>query len=82
MDKLTKEIVKNIKNDVKKRKLSKEEKLEYYNNIYQIYGWDIYDLVTPIKIQNLDIKNLLKSGRFEDIYFKYGEEVYNDNISL
>ena len=82
MDKLTKEIVKNIKNDVKKRKLSKEEKLEYYNNIYQIYGWDIYDLVTPIKIQNLDIKNILKSGRFEVIYFKYGEEIYNDNISF
>lgn len=80
MDKQKKEIVKNIKKDIKQRKLSNEEKIEYYNSIYQIYGSEVFNLVTPPKIQKRDIKNMLKLGNFEDIYFKYGEDKYNKNI--
>lgn len=80
MDKETKYNIKRIKRDIKDRKLSKEEQVDYYNNIYHLYGTNVYKKVTPKSIKKKDVKNLLKSGRFDDIYFKHGEETYNENL--
>lgn len=80
MDKTNREIIKGIKKDLRERKLSKQDKIEYYNSIYQIYGSKIYKSVTPSNIKKKDIKCLLKSGKFEDIYTKYGDSIYRENI--
>lgn len=81
MDKETKDNIKKIKNDLKGRKLSKDEKVDYYNDIYHLYGTKVYKKVTPKSTKKKDIKNLLKSGRFEDIYFKYGEKTYKEKLA-
>lgn len=80
MDKETKDNIKKIKNDLKGRKLSKDEKMDYCNEIYRLYGINVYKKVTPRSIKRKDIKNLLRSGRFDDIYFKYGEETYKEKL--
>lgn len=72
--------IKNIKRDIKSKKLNKDEKQEYYNEVYHLYGARVYRRVTPERLQKKDIKNLLKNGKFEDIYFKHGESKYNENI--
>lgn len=80
MDKETKDNIKKIKSDIKGRKLSKEEKVDYYNNIYHLYGAKIYDIVTPESIKKQDVKDLLKRGKFDDIYFKHGKLTYRLNL--
>lgn len=72
--------IKKIKRDIKSKKLNKDEKQEYYNEVYHLYGARVYRRVTPERLQKKDIKNLLKNGKIEDIYFKHGEAKYNENI--
>lgn len=74
------DIKKSIKRDIKKRHLSKEDKLEYYNCVYNVYGSKIYQLVTPNSIKKEDLCSIANSGKFEDIYYKYGEKIYNEYI--
>lgn len=80
MDKSIYDIKKSIKRDIKKRALSKEDQLEYYNCVYNVYGSKIYQLVTPNSIQKKDLCSIVYSGKFEDIYYKYGEKIYNNCI--
>ena len=66
---------KEIKQNIKK--LKKEKR---YDDIYTLYGQDVYLYYAPEKYIKKDIKNLLKKGLFEDIYTKYGSPYYNSYI--
>lgn len=59
MDKSIYDIKKSIKRDIKKRALSKEDQLEYYNCVYNVYGSKIYQLVTPNSIQKKDLCSIV-----------------------
>lgn len=74
-----KKIIKDIKKEVKTKK-TKDEKSEYYEDVYHIYGKDIYDKVIPKKYKKADIKKLLKENRFQDIYFKHGKKEYEKHL--
>ena len=62
-------------NDILKLRKAKE-----YDKIFEVYGQSIYKISVPVGYQKKDIKNLIKSGRFEDVYRKYGTGVYNEKI--
>ena len=74
-----KKTIKDIKKEVKTKK-NIDEKSEYYEEVYHIYGKDIYDEVTPKKYKKADVKELLKENRFQDIYFKHGKEEYEKHL--
>ncbi len=47
-----------------------------YDEIFEAYGQRIYNLVAPKSYKKKDLKKLVKSGRAEDIYRKYGDFKY------
>lgn len=79
MDKENKETIKSIKKKLKS--MNKEEKKEYYGQIYSLYGKNIFHKIVPKKYKEDDLDNLLAEGKFQDIYFKYGEKTYNENLT-
>ena len=56
------------------KKLLSERK---YEEIYRLYGSQIYTKYVPKKYQKEDIKKLIEEKRFNDVYFKYGEKIFN-----
>ncbi len=74
-----KKIIKDIKKEAKTKK-GKNEKGQYYEDVYHIYGKDIYDVVIPKKYKKADVKKLLKENRFQDIYFKHGKKEYEKHL--
>jgi hypothetical protein len=76
-----------------KRKLKKDAKTEErynqimdlrkakeYDQIFEKYGQNLYNIAVPNSYKRKDIENLLIDGRFEDIYRRYGEAIYNSYI--
>ena len=59
-------------------KLVKEKK---YNDIYMRYGKKCFLEFTPYSYQKSDIGNLLKNGKFLDIYEKYSITIYNKYLN-
>lgn len=57
--------------------LSKEEK---YEEIFTLFGRAIYLFYAPSKYKKQDIKKLLQEGKFEDIYIKYGPNIYEKYV--
>lgn len=59
---------------------TKKEKEAMYDDIYHLYGQTVFNDIASKSYKKKDIKNLLKNGKFEDIYFKYGEKEYNKHL--
>ena len=52
-----------------------------YDEIFEAYGQRIYNLVVPKSYKKKDLKKLVKSGRAEDIYRKYGDFKYRWHLN-
>ncbi len=73
-EKVKEKIKQDIQKDKMIKKLLKEKK---YEEIYKVYGKDVYVATVPEKYLKKSIKEYLKEGRFEDIYNKFGSTYYN-----
>ena len=52
-----------------------------YDEIFETYGQRIYCLVVPKSYKKKEINKMMREGKFEDIYRKYGEGTYNRFIN-
>ena len=59
-------------------RLKKEKK---YNEIFKLYGKEIYNEVIPKQYKEKEVINLIKQGNLEELYVKYsGEKIYKKNL--
>lgn len=58
------------------KKLYKLNSYKEFEKIYIKYGSKLYSKYVPRKYRNKDIKNLIKNGRFLELYNKHGEKEF------
>ena len=51
-----------------------------FDKIFELYGYQVFNVVVTTKFKNKDIQNLFKQRRFEDIYRRYGAKEYKNFI--
>ncbi len=51
-----------------------------FDKIFELYGYQVFNVVVTTKFKNKDIQKLFKQRRFEDIYRRYGAKEYKNFI--
>lgn len=67
-------------NDIMSLRKSGKQDPSKYDEIFQNYGQLAYNIAVPSKHRKAEIKQLMKEGRFEDIYRKHGNRAYKEHI--
>lgn len=52
-----------------------------FDKIFELYGYQVFNVAVTTKFKNKDIETLFDQGRFEDIYRRYGAKEYEKFIS-
>lgn len=73
------------KKELKKKTITKERlkdvlalrKSKEYDKIFETYGQTIFNMATPRKYKEAEAKEMFQEGRWEDIYRKYGKDMYD-----
>lgn len=77
---MKRELKKLLKTKERVNEVLKLRKNGEFDKIFELYGYQVFNVAVTTKFKNKDIETLFDQGRFEDIYRRYGAKEYEKFI--